>query len=114
PCGPRPPRVWNPCRPREPAGGTMPIANYRRSLRALALTGVLLSAAPGIAQPPSVAPAVPPMPDPVPAPVDPVPQPLPAAPAPGPTESVPRTAAEAFSSLGGFGAGPAGGLGALL
>jgi hypothetical protein len=55
-----------------------------------------------------------PPPDPAPIPIDPTPPSPQPAPAQNASEPVSRPAAEAFSSLGGFGAGPGGGVGSLL
>src|ERR1700722_14597676 len=86
----------------------------RRRLGAAALCVSLLISVPCSAQPPVPTPAVPPLPDPGP-PLGEAIQIEPAPPAgPNPSEQASRPASEAFSSLGGFGAGPGGGIGALL
>jgi hypothetical protein len=81
----------------------------------LAIGLALFAYLPAFAQAP---PIPPPPPDPAPLPLDGVPiaaEPPPAPPpAPNASEPVSKPAAEAFSSLGGFGAGPGGGIGALL
>jgi hypothetical protein len=91
----------------------MPRVSCRRSAGALAVAIAALIAGRVTGQPPSVVPPVPPA-DALVAPVEPAPLPAEPGPPAGRPEPPSRTAEEAFSSLGGFGAGPAGGLGALL
>jgi hypothetical protein len=88
--------------------------------RAVLASLVLLSAGPAIAQPVPLPPpsdsSLPPLPAAVPLPLDAAPIPVDPLPAPSPSapEQPSRAAGEAFSSLGGFGAGPGGGIGALV
>ncbi len=82
--------------------------------RNLVLLAALLAAAPALAQTADVAPAVPPPPAPLFPPPDPAPPPPAGSDGVASQQQVPRTASEAFGSLGGVGAGPGGGIAALL
>jgi hypothetical protein len=98
----------------------MPTQRYCRILRALAIGLAPLMAIPAAAQSSTPAPSAPPPdmmilpPEAAQLPVDAAPAPAQSAPAANPSDQASRTAAEAFSSLGGFGVGPGGGIGALL
>jgi hypothetical protein len=73
-----------------------------------------LATMPAAAQSPAPEQVAPPALDAPSSPIDPLAAPADAAPPPSPPRDPARTASESFSSLGGFGVGPGGGLGALL
>jgi hypothetical protein len=92
----------------------MTTAWFFRCCLAGSLGVAFLAAAPALAQPPTPVPVLPPPQDPSLVPLNPPPLVAEPPPDPAPPVQLPKPAGEAFSSLGGFGGGPGGGIGSLL